>query len=247
MVNKFLYLNGGSETYIFKLGNYLKSQKHQVEYFGMEHEERIDGNTAESYTSNIDFHSSKLQKLLYPFKIIYSLEAKKKIRKVLDAFQPDVVHLNNFNFQLTPSIIYEIKKYEKDKKQKIRIVFTAHDYQLVCPNHMMRNPGTRQNCEKCIGGKFLNCTKGKCIHGSLIRSFIGTIEGYFWAMKRTYSYIDTVICPTSFMKTKMDNNPLLSKKTVVLHNFIDEVEWRENFKKEYVLYLKLQEYIFLFC
>ena len=25
MINKFLYPNGGSETYIFKLGDYLKS------------------------------------------------------------------------------------------------------------------------------------------------------------------------------------------------------------------------------
>ena len=41
MVNKFLYPNGGSETYMFKLGAYLKSIGHEVEYFGMEHEGRI--------------------------------------------------------------------------------------------------------------------------------------------------------------------------------------------------------------
>ena len=35
MVNKFLYPNGGSETYMFKLGAYLKSIGHEVEYFGM--------------------------------------------------------------------------------------------------------------------------------------------------------------------------------------------------------------------
>ena len=38
MVNKFLHLNGGSETYILKLGEYLKRHGHQVEYFGMQHE-----------------------------------------------------------------------------------------------------------------------------------------------------------------------------------------------------------------
>ena len=40
MVNKFLYPNGGSETYIFKLGEQLKALGHEVEYFGMEHEGR---------------------------------------------------------------------------------------------------------------------------------------------------------------------------------------------------------------
>jgi glycosyltransferase involved in cell wall biosynthesis len=236
MVNKFLYPNGGSETYIFKLGDYLKSKGHLIECFGMEHENRCVNNSAEAYTSNMDFHTGKLQKLLYPFKIIYSTEARKKIRLVLDEFQPDVVHLNNFNFQLTPSMILEIKKYEKDTKRKVRIVFTAHDYQLVCPNHMMNNPKTRQNCENCVGGKFMNCTKGKCIHGSTVKSVIGTLEGYFWATKKAYEYIDTIICPTYFMKSKMDTNPLFETKTVTLHNFIDEVEWKDTVKQDYVLY-----------
>ena len=35
MINKFLYPNGGSETYIFKLGKELQAQGHEVQYFGM--------------------------------------------------------------------------------------------------------------------------------------------------------------------------------------------------------------------
>ena len=38
MVNKFLYPNGGSETYIFQLGKELVKMGHKVEYFGMEHQ-----------------------------------------------------------------------------------------------------------------------------------------------------------------------------------------------------------------
>ena len=40
MVNKFLYPNGGSETYIFELGRQLQAMGHEVQYFGMEHEGR---------------------------------------------------------------------------------------------------------------------------------------------------------------------------------------------------------------
>lgn len=236
MVNKFLYPNGGSETYIFKIGDYLKSKGHEVEYFGMEHERRCVGNSVEMYTSNMDFHSSKLSKLMYPFKIIYSREARKKIRVVLEKFKPDVVHLNNFNFQLTPSVILEVKKYEKDTGKKVKIIFTAHDYQLVCPNHLMNNPITHKNCDKCIGGKYINCLKEKCIHGSTAKSIIGTIEGYFWNIKKTYKYIDKVICPSRFIAEKMDLNPYLKNKTIVMHNFIDEVEWKDTVKNDYVLY-----------
>ena len=37
IVNKFLYPNGGSETYIFKIGQQLQKMGHEVQYFGMEH------------------------------------------------------------------------------------------------------------------------------------------------------------------------------------------------------------------
>lgn len=72
MVNKFLYPNGGSETYIFKLGEQLQKKGHEVQYFGMEHAGRIVGNRLECYTSDMDFHAGGVGKLLYPFRIIYS-------------------------------------------------------------------------------------------------------------------------------------------------------------------------------
>lgn len=81
LVNKFLHPNGGSETYIFGLGKTLRKMGHEVQYFGMEHEGRVVGNRVESYTSDMDFHAGGLAKLLYPFKIIYSVEARKKSGK----------------------------------------------------------------------------------------------------------------------------------------------------------------------
>lgn len=238
MVNKFLYPNGGSETYIFKLGEHLISEGHEVQYFGMEHKGRCVGNRVEAYTSDMDFHGgSILSKITYPIKTIYSSEARKKIRLVLEDFKPDVVHLNNFNYQLTPSVILEVRKWEKQTGNKVKIVFTAHDYQLICPNHMMNNPNTHDNCEKCVGGKFSNCTKGKCIHGSTAKSAIGTMEAIYWnKINKAYKQIDAIICCSEFMKTKMDTNPVFRDKTIALHNFIEEVEWKDIEKKDYVLY-----------
>ena len=72
MVNKFLYPNGGSETYMFELGKELERRSNEVQYFGMEHEGRIVSNHAGQYTTNMEFHGSLLSMLSYPFKIIYS-------------------------------------------------------------------------------------------------------------------------------------------------------------------------------
>jgi glycosyltransferase involved in cell wall biosynthesis len=102
---------------------------------------------------------------------------------------------------------------------------------------MCNNPQTKENCEKCLGGNFVNCIKGKCIHRSLPKSAVGALEAYFWKWNGVYKHIDTMICCSRFMKSKMDTNPLFAGKTVALHNFIDRpakdilLE-----KKDYILY-----------
>ncbi|MDE5937930.1 MAG: glycosyltransferase [Lachnospiraceae bacterium] len=221
MVNKFLYPNGGSETYIFRLGEELQKRGHEVQYFGMEHEGRIVGNRIDSYTSDMDFHTGKLQKLLYPFKIIYSFEAKRRMGRVLRDMNPDVVHLNNINFQLTPSVIYAVRAYEKRCGRKVKLVYTAHDYQWVCPNHMMRIPSTGKICFACRGGYFGACSKNRCIHNSRAKSLLGTIEAKFYMWRRTYGMVDVIICPSAFMKKQLDTNPLLEEKTVMMRNFVE--------------------------
>lgn len=236
IVNKFLYPNGGSETYIFKIGEQLKKLGNEVQYFGMEHPGRLVGNSLNLYTKDMDFHSgSMLSKISYPVKTIYSADAKKKMLAVLKDFQPDAVHLNNFNYQLTPSIILAVKKYEKESGKRVKIVYTAHDYQLVCPNHMMMTPAG-EVCEKCAGGNFINCFKNSCIHSSKLKSVIGSAEGYFWKLKKVYSLIDTVICPTAFMESKIKLSNVFSGKTKVLYNFADEVDKTPAEKENYALF-----------
>lgn len=222
MVNKFLHPNGGSETYIFQLGEELQKRGHEVQYFGMDHEGRAVGNCAESYTADMDFHTGKLRKLLYPFKIIYSFEARRKLNVVLRDMNPDVVHLNNINFQLTPSVIYAVRAYEKKTGRQVKLVYTAHDYQWVCPNHMMRIPAAGRICFACREGHFFFCAKNRCIHGSFVKSLLGALEGKLYHKLRTYAMVDVIICPSEFMKRQLDTDPILAEKTVMIHNFVEK-------------------------
>lgn len=212
-----------------------------MQYFGMEHAGRIVGNHAECYTADMDFHTGKLQKFVYPFKIIYSFEAKRKMDEVLRDMKPDVVHLNNINFQLTPSVIYAVRSYEKKTGRKVKLVYTAHDYQWVCPNHMMRIPSTGKICFACRDGYFGACTKNRCIHNSRAKSLLGTVEAKFYAVQKTYGMVDVIICPSEFMKRQLDSNPLLEEKTVMLRNFVKRAEGEQGSadkrrKSDYVLY-----------
>lgn len=233
MVNKFLYPNGGSETYVFKLGEYLKSIGHEVEYFGMEHEGRCVGNSAEQYTADMDFHDASLfSKLSYPIKTIYSKEAYKKIGIVLDHFKPDVVHLNNINFQLTPSIIYAIKK------RGIPIVQTVHDCQIACPNHRMYIDCRQTVCTKCLGGNYTNCIREKCVHNSLAKSIIAAAESKYYHARGTYAHIDKFISPSRYMANVIKKGGIASEKIEVLHNFSERpnMDLTKDKKQKYVIY-----------
>ena len=216
MVNKFLYPRGGAETYMLRIGEFLSRQGHQVEYFGMFDEKNTVGNSAGQYTGNMDFHSSGLARFAYPFRILYSLEAKKKIAKVLDAFRPDVVHLNNINFQLTPSIIDAIHS------RGIPVVQTVHDYQMVCPNHLLYNYQEGSPCRRCIGGSKWNCAKYKCIHGSRVKSILGSLEDLLYKAHSAYDKVDCYICPSVFLEQRLlEGSPRYRGKTVAIHNYIE--------------------------
>lgn len=237
IINKFLHPNGGSETYIFEIGRQLQKMGHEVQYFGMEHEGRIVSNRVESYTQDMNFHSGGLSKLIYPFKILYSKEARKALRPVLEDFKPDVVHLNNINFQLTPSVIDEVKSFD----EKIKIVYTAHDAQWVCPNHLMRIPSTGERCFRCIDGAYSNCTKHRCIHDSKLRSFLGQIEAQIYKKRHTYRQVDTIISPSKFLADVLSHNKDLAGRIVTLHNFVELPDaanqtTSDSEKRDYVLY-----------
>lgn len=234
MVNKFLYPRGGSESYMLYLGEHLKKLGHEIEYFGMYDENNTVGNSIGKYTQNMDFHSKGLARFLYPFKIIYSREAKKKIMQVIDDFKPDIVHMNNINFQLTPSIIYGIKK------KGVKLVQTVHDYQMICPNHLLYNFDKNTPCEKCVKGSHINCIKNKCIHNSTVKSILGVIEAKLYSLLKTYKKVDLFVCPSNFLENKLLSAKGYYKgKTKTIHNFIDKEKFSNTDRKEdsYIVFI----------
>lgn len=221
LINKFLYPKGGAETYVFKLGELLSSKGHQVEYFGLEHKDNIVSNSADAYVSHMDFSEGTKKNLLAPFRIIYSRQARKKLSLVLEKFRPDIIHLNNIQFHLTPSIILEAERYRKKINPSAKIIYTTHDYQLICPSHGLFD-AQLNICEKCLGGNYTHCFRTKCHKNSRAKSILATIDAYYWKHSKAYSYVDKFVCPSVFLKGKLDTQKRFADRTVTLHNFIEE-------------------------
>ena len=233
MVNKFLYRRGGAESFTIELGEQLQKMGHEVEYFGMYDEKNTHFNKSGLYASPTDFHELKFDTISYPFKIIRSNDNFVKMKRLIDDFKPDIIHLNNFNYQLTPSII------DAAKEKNVPVVFTAHDSQFVCPNHLMYDFNSNSICTKCIrDGNMKHCAETECIHGSFAKSVLGTVEGTYYQKKDSYDYISRIVCPSKFMKKIYDSDSLFRfyEKTIYLQNYTNDISKKKVKREDYIFY-----------
>lgn len=229
-INKFFYLKGGCESYLFTLIDALKELGHNVGVFSMHDSKNQHSLWSDYFVDHIDYTTNKLrEKVKYAAKIIYSFEARKKIARLLYDFKPDLVHLHIFQHQLSASILPEIKKHG------IPIVYTAHDLKSVCPNYKMLSYG--KVCERCKSFRYYNCTINKCVKDSYIKSTINSVEMYFHLFRGYYDLIDHIITPSDFYKQKLVEWRF--PETMVSHipNFVDENVFAPNYRHgSYFLY-----------
>lgn len=235
LVNKFLYQKGGSESYVIRLGKKIEEEGHDVQYFGLMDSKNSLNNRYNLYANNIDFSKNTASKILKIKDMINSKDAYRKMEKLLNLYKPDLVILNNIEFHLTPSIIDAYKKYKIKNSDKVKLFYVAHDYQLVCPSHGLFNSNL-ELCEKCLGGNYWNCFKTKCHKNSRIKSFIATLDSIYWHSKDTYTYVDYFICPSYFMKKKLDTISSFKERTIVIQNFVDKKEIERYTKEDYIIY-----------
>jgi glycosyltransferase involved in cell wall biosynthesis len=219
IVNWTWYPSGGDWTYIENLCKFYESLGHTVIPFSMENEKNIPSPYSEYFIANIDYRAlNKNKTLVSGLKAvrnsIYSTEARSKLKLLLDKYPIDIVHLNNVHHYLTPaSIIPEIKK------KNIPIIWTLHDYVILCPNTTFISHETV--CEKCKGGKFYQCVVNKCKKQSVPASFVAALESYANEYSNPYKHVDYFICPSEFIKNKFEAFGFDSRKLKQVYNLFD--------------------------
>lgn len=207
LANKFYYRRGGDCIYMLNLEKLLKAHGHEVAVFAMDYPENLDTPWKKYFPKNM----SKLMAFTRPFG---SHEVKSTFKKLLDDFKPDVVHLNNVHTQLSPVMA------ELAHQRGIKVVWTLHDYKLLCPRYdCLKNGNTI--CETCFNGDKKACLDNKCMKGSKLASFIGFKEAIVWNRERLEASTDVFICPSQFMADKMVQGGFSKSKMQTLCNFID--------------------------
>jgi len=212
IASKFYYRRGGDCTYALNLESLLRSKGHETAVFAMQYPLNLNCSQEKYFPSEVNFNSAK-GAFKATIRALGMGETADKFKSLIDDFQPHIVHLNNIHSQLSP-VIAEIAH-----RRGVKVVWTLHDYKLVCPRYDCLLKGNTL-CERCFTDK-KQVLKNRCMKNSLAASAIAYLEALKWNKTRIEASTDTFICPSRFMYNKMTQAGYKAEKLVNLPNFLD--------------------------
>ena len=211
LANKFYYNRGGDCIATLALEQLLKSHGHAVAFFAMNYADNFPSEWVDYFASEVNFSTPNIiNKLKSVKRIFYSSDVKVQFTRLIDDFQPDIIHLNNIHSYLSPYIA------EIAYKRGIKVIWTQHDSKLICPTYSMKREGI---CELCIKNTIHVLTK-RCMKNSLLQSGCAYLESLCWNRSKLQKYTTTFIAPSDFMKRKMIEGGFDKRKIKMVPNCI---------------------------
>ena len=148
---------------------------------------------------------------------IYSFSGRRQMRRMLDTFKPDLVHIHNLYPFISPAVLFLCKD------QGCPVIMTVHNYRLICPTGLFLRNG--KPCENCLTrGNERNCIRYNCEHSHL-RSLGYALRNM--VARKTRAYMDCVdyfCCLTNFQRQKLIAAGFAPDKLRVFPNYIEYVE-----------------------
>lgn len=156
-----------------------------------------------------------VKKLKVALNTHYSKDSYKNLKRKLNEFRPQVVHVHNFFPLLTPSIFMACKDL------KIPAVLTLHNYRLVDPSGLLLNNGVID--ERSLSGSAYDLVFDRVYRNSWIHTAIVAHMIEYHRKKKTWNtHVDIFIALTNFAKSKFVEGGLSDKKIVVKPNSIPD-------------------------
>lgn len=197
-INNYHYRRGGAEAVFLDHNRLFADAGWDVVPFAMRHPKNLPAASERYFVDEIEFgsHYGLAGNLARGAKIVYSLEARRKIGALVADRRPDIAHAHNIYHHLSPAIFPELKR------AGIPTVMTVHDLKLACPAYTMRVDGAV--CERCRGGRIHNVVVNRCIKGSLALSGLVMLETAAHRLLGLYSRnVDRFVVPSRFVIDKL--------------------------------------------
>lgn len=222
--NKYYFMTGGPERYMFGVTRALQAQGHEVIPFSVDAKQNETSDYSQYFVSSPvgrDNYVAQLtrQKLGAGAKVrivgraIYSREAYRKLRRLIRDTQPDLVYVLNFTNYLSPSII------DAAHDEKIPIVVRLSSFDLLCANNHFLRKG--QICTECLTHGKTRGIVHRCTGGSLGASLARTGAMYYHDLIDVYNRVDAYVAPARFMRQKLIEGGFPAERIQYIPTFVD--------------------------
>ncbi|MFZ3310719.1 MAG: glycosyltransferase [Xanthobacteraceae bacterium] len=222
-INNYFYPRGGADVLFLEQNRMFEDLGWQVVPFAMKHPENLPSPWSQYFPDEIEYgHSySFAEKLVRAPRTIYSLQARRKIGRLLERVNPRIAHVHNIYHHLSPSILSSLKA------RGIPVVLTIHDLKLTCPARTLMIGS--QPCERCRGGSFHHVALNRCVKGSLILSSMVMVESYIHRLLQLYkSNVTRFVAPSRFILEKFLQWGWSRDQVVYIPNFVDIGRFQPN-------------------
>ena len=139
--------------------------------------------------------------------------AMQRVTKAVEHFRPDVAHVHNTWFAMSPAVIRTLKK------AGIPVVMTLHNYRLTCANGLLYRDGAP--CELCVGSHPWHAVRYGCYRGSRAASLPAAATIDLHRRLGTWTeQVDVFIALSEFQRDLMIRAGLPQDKITVKPNFV---------------------------
>lgn len=209
-VNKFGYPRRGAERHFLDLIALLRSHGHEVAVFTMDDPRNTSPGHANYNVSAVGYNrddSTEWQRTMGIGRLFWSFEARATMRRALDEFRPDIVHVHNAYHQLSLSFLPLVRS------RGIPVIQTVHDYHMISPDKDEYYPSVGR-----AYWKFLFVPK----YG-LGKRVLLVLKSYWERIWEFRDMIDAYIAPSRFVRERLIEGGIPASKIFVLPHFIVSV------------------------
>jgi len=220
LVNYRYFVSGGPERYLFGVTELLEQAGHEVVPFSVRYSLNEPTEWADYFVSPIgsedelrfaDHERSFKTSVKAVTRAFYSAEVYRATKRIIEAARPDVAYVLHYLRKMGPAVLSALKD------AGVPTVVRFSDFGMICPNaHFLRDGAV---CELCADGALMPSVKHRCVQGSLGASAVNALATRAHRMTRVFDSIDTFVCPTEIMATKMQAAGQFRSRFIVLPTF----------------------------
>ncbi len=239
LVNYRYFISGGPERYMFNIMEILENNGHEIIPFSVKHNKNVYskyekyfldpiGTGDEIYGHEYKNNISTIIKAIS--RVIYSFEAKQKMKRLLLQEKPDLVYVLQFQNKISCSVIdaaYELK---------VPVVQRISDFGHICIDNIFYHYQSKVICESCLHGSKWNAIIKKCSNNSYLNSIVKTIALKVHDYRKIREKITSFIIPAHFTVSKFVEFGVPIEKINLIPTFFDlknnksqQVEYQDYF------------------